>query len=151
MTGILAFRPLSPADLQALPAVSAEGVALGVSAAEVAVHLLQPDFAWVGWLADRAMGAAGLVPVRRRTLGAWAYLHPDLPREGVWQLLAFARGILDLAHARGNRRIECTVRADNPAGIRFARALRFKPEGIAVAWASDEIDGISFGRVKRSA
>lgn len=148
MTGRIEFSPLRPEDLAGLPPVSAEGVQLGASLAEAAAHMTIADLAWAGRISGRLAGAAGLVKVRTGTLQAWAYLDRGFGVPAVRALVGFARGILDLGHAKGFWRIECVVRSDLPAGIKLALALGFRPEGIAVQWSADRVDAVQFGRVK---
>ena len=105
------------------------------------------QYAWTALWHGQPIVAAGIVPHTVANYGeAWALVLPDLKAPGrVWVPIT-SRVRLELARAKadGLRLVECTVDANFPAALRWARRLGFEANGLRPNYAGR--DCILFGR-----
>lgn len=93
--------------------------------------------AWTVRIGGRVVAIAGLAPVWRGRVMAWAYIGAGIPRAAWPALHRLALRFLALAQDAGARRIEAEVRAGWAPGEWWARLLGFEHEGVAPSYFPD--------------
>jgi hypothetical protein len=109
-----------------------------------------PGYAWTGLLNGVVVGSAGVLPMWEGRGQCWALIG-DIPRDQWIRVTGFVRQVLARAHLRGIWRIETTVLAGWQPGLRWVKALGFKPEGYLEGYDALGRDHVGFAHIDRIA
>jgi RimJ/RimL family protein N-acetyltransferase len=144
--GKIRFARLTPELLSALPDSYGGEEIHGVPA----FVCDPPNLALVMFDGTQIMGAGGLVHIWQGRAIAWFLPGLNMgQRHFGWALARCKRELVRAADA-GLRRVECTVRCGNEAGLRFANRLGFIWEGTMHAFSPTGADHELVARVRAS-
>jgi RimJ/RimL family protein N-acetyltransferase len=78
----------------------------------------------------KLIGVAGVRQLNEKTYHAWGIFSKDLPKHSIAVLKAINLFCKSMFDNQAADRIQADVSMNYPAGIRFAKALKFQPEAI---------------------
>lgn len=140
------FAPLRPGHLKYIDPQDAQRQEHTALCSEAFAKVLQDGTGLSAWAGNTCIGAAGVVPLYSRRYIAWAMLS----KHAGPHMLALTRKMRFVLDTHPADRIEMTVAADFPAGVRLAIALGMSletPEPMRKFGAAGE-DMYQFARIR---
>lgn len=108
------------------------------------------EYGWMYALVDRDENLCGVVggfPIWGGVASLGALFTPHLLKHPV-SAIRVVRKLLDDGMKEHNlHRVEIAVQDNYRAGLRYAKALGFEPEGILRKYGPDQTDHVMFGRI----
>lgn len=133
-------------DAGAFPAYFCEGV---LPALRQTLLSTEKTHSFSVFADDKLVAVGGFVILWRGVAEVWvAISNKDWAKKNLRKVIAaFTMTMNDVSLSAGLRRLQCTVRADSPASIRFVEGLGFESEGLLVGYGVDGADHVMFARV----
>lgn len=136
LRGDVQFVPLTAGLLAAVAMDERDPEVAGVlNPDDAAFRLARPELCEALVSRDRALAAAGVVPIVFGRAYAWALISRFATKRQI--VMAVRHMAATLARLQGSpefRRVEMAVRAGQPTTEAFARAVGMMPEGYMRAW-----------------
>lgn len=109
--------------------------------------LVVDGLSWTAICGSGVCGIGGILPQHEARAVCWALVGVNVPWRAWAPITRKVREVLELAHARGYRRLECSVARGHEQAERWALHLGFRGEGLMRCYLPDGRDCILASRI----